>query len=190
MKLIGLLFFFLIFSPFSSKGQSANFLLSAKQRFHNQHSLPDAIIDTIIIIAKNKSNNDSLRVGAVHLLYEIKCDSCIVFLINNVSERFNYGEGISDLDQSNYSACWTDLLKLSQNSQQQWKLFLYYLYCIKTIERDDRFNRALLPVLFNITSKDALKAILKEELRKNDLQFSKKNLILEKNIFGILNKIH
>ncbi len=189
MKISTLFFFVFLATSLVSKGQSSTFLSYAKQRFYDQSALPDPILDSIFFIIENKSNSDSLRVDAVHFLYEIKCDSCITFLLDHVNDRFIYGNGNSELDQVNYTACWTDLLKLSRDDKYRWKVFSAYLYSIQNKERDEVYSQFLIPILLNVTSKEAIIAVLKEEFKKNNLKYSYKNLIYEKNINSILNLI-
>ena len=149
---------FILFSfwPALSHSQSNSFLQSLEEKFAAQQILSDTIIYYIETIITDKSNNDSLRVAAVHLLYRIKCDRCISFLLHHINDRFSYGNGNSELDQANYTACWTDLLKIADIPSHRWKLFSQCLYSLQTLDRDDMFMNLILTILLKITSKEVL----------------------------------
>ena len=95
----------LIFNAAMLLGQEQGSILEVEHKRVNQKLISNEEIYKLMHIIKNDSYDDCLRVDAVHLLDRVNCDTCTKFLINNMELFFSCGDGISDLDQSTFTAC-------------------------------------------------------------------------------------
>jgi len=184
-----IIFAFFLFLKEDSKGQGFNYLQIVEKELKGQKNSKDSLNYFLIDIIENKSNNDSLRVSAVHVLASLRSDTGIIFLLSHLTYTFNYGDGISDLDQENYLACWSALMNTSGGYDYRWRLFSNCIYILQTINQDKVSIKYLLSIMLKSTSKESLKSILKDELRKNSLLYQDRNQLYEKNLNNLLSNM-
>ncbi|MBK7936959.1 MAG: hypothetical protein IPJ82_07595 [Lewinellaceae bacterium] len=181
-----LLLFLLIFFTYNNTyGQKQSILVSAQEQIKHQQYISDSIISKLIKISNDTLSSDSIRVDIILFFAKVACDSCLKHLVENIDERYNYGEGISDLDQSREFACLTSLIGIALNQKDKWRLVSPCFNSLRS-ERPPPFVSYIRRVLVEITSKKAIKEIIEDELWKNR---NKLNYIYEKNLKQILNEL-
>ena len=83
----------------------------------------------------------------MHFLAQLACDSCLLYLIDHLNDRFNYGSGSADIDQYNYMACWSLITSLGNRELTQWKVFAAVFRSLQTKPRDDFYFDFIVSVL-------------------------------------------
>ncbi|MBK6994416.1 MAG: hypothetical protein IPH31_05655 [Lewinellaceae bacterium] len=129
MRCLIILAFFLFLNE-DSKGQGFDYFPIIKKELKGQKISSDSLNEFLIDIIQNKSNNDSLRVSAVHVLASLKSDTGIIFLLSHLTYAFNYGDGMSDVDQANYLSSWSALMNITGDYEFRWRLFhIAFIFC-------------------------------------------------------------
>lgn len=181
LLLISYLFFVISFDVSAQRGRKN--LADAVIMVGQQKTVIDSVVLSLIQIKEDSLTNDSVKVEIVYFLAELACDTCLLYLIEHMNDRFNYGLGTSDIDQFNYLACWGMLAKLSKQDNTKWKVLAAIFYSLKMQPRDDMFYEFLLPVVLSITSKEAMKAIVEDKLAEISTKWNK---IYTKNLTQLL----
>jgi len=162
-----LLIFLIALLPKNMFGQRSDILNPYRIQLINHQYEVDSIVKELIKLKEDPASTDSLRVDIVHLLAELSCDICLIYLIEHIRDRFNYGEGISDIDQLNEIACKVSIYKIAKEEKNKWRLVDPCLNSIM-VERDNEFIYTISLVMSTIFTKNGLKAYLEKEIEKND----------------------
>ena len=184
----------LLFIFTSATGQTIPFLRNTAYKVNNHLEIKDEEIFRLMDIINAKTESDSERVDAVYLLDKINCDTCVLFLINHINEMFDYGEGISELDQMNFMACWSVLINRHaswavnrpDDIVERWRLFSLCLKSLHEFERDEKFLMLLIDIFSRGNSKDMYRVILLDEMKRNKSRFRAKSTIYDVNLSNIL----
>jgi hypothetical protein len=153
-------------------------------------SVPDATIHKLISIYENNENhkkNDSLKVEIAYFLGNYACDTCIDFLIAHITDRFIYGDGISEWDQSSESACYTALIILSTDNSKKWTLMHPILNSLRENIKREWIIMKTTRILCSITNKDIAKSIIEFEITDNSVNLvTGLNSIYNQNLLNML----
>ena len=109
----------------------------------------------------------------MHFLAQLACDSCLLYLIDHLNDRFNYGSGSADIDQYNYMACWSLITSLGKRELTKWKVFAAVFRSLQTKPRDDSYFDIIVSVLISVTTKTAVKSIVAARLADSNIKFDR-----------------
>ena len=109
----------------------------------------------------------------MHFPAQLACDGCLLYLIDHLNDRFNYGSGSADIDQYNYMACWSLITSLGNREPTQWKVFAAVFRSLQTKPRDDFYFYFIISVLVSVTPETSVKSIVAARLADHDIQFDR-----------------
>lgn len=174
--------FFLYGTVFS---QQREILKLAQSQLEEGQNVSDSIINDLIKIANDTLSSDSLKVEIVYLFGALCCDTCLAYLIEHVNDRFSYGNGVSEKDQYNATACYSVLVDISYENNRRWKLLQPIFNSLQQNERKEIFIIEINRFMYYIFGKSIAKAIFQYELEENRRKPGK-NIIYEKNLLTLL----
>lgn len=184
LLLISYLFFVISFDLTAQKGREK---LSEAAILLNQHKkIADSTVTALIQIKEDRLTKDSVKVEIVHFLADLACDTCLLYLIEHMDDRFNYGSGGSDVDQFNYIACLGLLAQLAEQDNTKWKILASIFQSLKLKNREDAFFSNVRIIALTVTSKTIIKSIIEDELSNSSTRLNK---IYVKNLTGLLERI-
>ena len=157
----------------------------ASKQLERHRNVSDSIIVELIKITNDTLSSDSLKVEIVYLFGKLCCDTCLAYLIEHVNDRFDYGRGISDIDQDNATACYSILVDISYDKKQKWKLLQFVFNSLRHKEQKETFIIKVNRLIYYIFGKGIAKEIIQYELEENKRKPGR-DLIYEKNLLNLL----
>jgi hypothetical protein len=169
-----------------------------REILHNAYSqmdfhgvVSDSIITKLITIADDSLTIDSVKVEIVRFFGRACCNKCITYLFVHMNDRFNYGEGVSDTDQMNYTAAWSTLLKIASDKHYRWYLFPFIFNELKRETKYEEYFSALYPILIFNADKNTIRCIFEFELNEAISQwYNMRNYIYEDNLRHLLKRLN
>ncbi len=172
----------------TSSAQERLVIKNAQIGLAEHASSSDSIIQSLIRIADDSLTIDSIKVEIVHFLGKTACDLCITYLIEHINDQFDYGDGISEIDQANLNACWVALGSIAHNKVKKWKLLTPIFNALRYKQQKDQFIRSLSEIFEFISDKKTAESILQFEL-KQSAEYSV-NRIYKNNLLLMLEAIN
>ena len=148
-------------------------LANAAALMQQEQKAVDSTVNALIRIKEDSLTTDSVKVEIVHFLAKLACDTCLLYLIDHMNDRFNYGSGSADIDQYNWTACWSLLTSLGNREPTRWKVFAAVFRSLQTKPRDDSYFDFIVSVLVSVTPEAALKSIVAARLADINIQFDR-----------------
>lgn len=148
-------------------------LANAAALIQQEQKAVDSTVHALIRIKEDRLTTDSVKVEIVHFLAKLACDSCLLYLIDHMNDRFNYGSGSADIDQYNWTACWSLLTSLGNREPTKWKVLAAVFRSLQTKPRDDSYFDFIVSVLVSVTPKTVVKSIVEARLADNYIRFDR-----------------
>ena len=106
------------------------------------------MVISLIRMKEDSLIEDSVKVEIIYFLANAACDTCLLYLLNHINDRFNYGSGSSDIDQFNYTACWLLLARVAERENTKWRVLSAIFRSFETKTWDD-FSLSILTSVTN-----------------------------------------
>ncbi len=146
--------------------------------------------DQLIAVWDDPTTNDSVRVEIAYLILKFPHSKGIQLLINNIEKTFNYGRGVSGLDQFNIYVSSGILYAISADKNEKWKLLIPILECLKIEKRSETFILKVGNLLVSLSNKEIAKSILETELQESKETMRRfRNLTYEYNLLQMLKNL-